>query len=140
MIIKRLLFIVFLLLAISGQYAYASISVIVHPENDFDLEALEIRKIFLQKTKILPNGLEAIPLDLPNENPSSTLFAKLVLHKSKPSLNAYWARMLFSSKGTPPRKMPAQDVLLFVANNKQAIGYVDSQLVDDRVRVILTAP
>lgn len=129
-----------LLLLACCQIAQAKIAVIINPANSFDLEAVEIRKLFLKKTKTLPNGLEAIPVDLPDNNPNKALFSKLVLRKSEASLNSYWSRMLFSSKGQPPKKMNPEEIKAFVANNKQAIAYIDTQDVDNSVKVILTVP
>lgn len=129
-----------LILFVCCQVAQAKLAVIVNPANSFDLEAVEVRKLFLKKTKTLPNGLEAIPIDLPDSNPNKALFSKLVLRKSEASLNSYWSRMLFSSKGQPPKKMQPEEIKAFVASNKQAIAYIDTQFVDGSVKVILTVP
>jgi hypothetical protein len=59
--------------------------------------------------------------------------------KSSSQLNAYWSKLVFTGKGTPPEKLTTdQAVIDFVAANGNAIGYVDSAKVTDKVKVIAT--
>ena len=116
----------------------ADTAVIVHKSNDAEMSLLDVKKLFLGKQKNFPNGQTAKPLDLPREHALRISFLNEVLGKRESSLNAYWARMIFSSKGVPPRVYPSEEaVLVEVANNQQAIAYIDAAKVNDEVRVLL---
>ena len=120
--------------------SFADIAVIVNPNNSSQLSPAEVRQIFLGKTHAFPNGQKAAPFDLPDGEPGKALFAEQVLRKSISSLNSYWSRMLFSSKGSPPAAVSANKTLQTVAKNKNAIAYIDTQQVDASVKVLFTIP
>ncbi|CAA0106179.1 Uncharacterised protein [BD1-7 clade bacterium] len=125
-----------LLLSVSVQ---ASVAVIVNPENKSSLQEQQVRKIFLGKSKVFPNGVKSVVADLPAGNEVRAEFLEKVIRKSEPNLNSYWSRMLFSSKGKPPRVLDnAEAVKQWVAANPGAIAYIDSKDVDNTVRVMLT--
>ena len=120
--------------------SHAEIAVIVNNDNNNSLDLKNIRKIFLGKTKAFPDGTEAKPLDQPEDSAIKSEFTSKVLRKTAASLNSYWSRMLFSSKGRPPRAMSADNVKKTIASNKNAIGYIDSKDIDSTVKVLLTIP
>lgn len=119
--------------------SYASIAVIIHPSNDNKFDERTVRQIFLGQIKTYPDGSEARAFDnLGDANLRSDFITK-VLRRNESTMNAYWARMIFTAKATPPQELPdAASVLKMVAGNKQAIGYIDSSQVNDSVRVIVT--
>ena len=123
-----------LLLSASVQ---ADVAIITHPDNANTPKQDEVRRIFLGKTKTFNNGQKAVPADLTDSSQARTTFLKKVLRKSESSLNSYWARMLFSSKGKPPRQFnDATAVQVWVSKTPGAIAYIDAKDLDPAVRVI----
>ena len=118
---------------------FAAVAVIVHPDNPNTLDAKQVRKLFLGKLRAFPNGMEVLPIDQAVDDPSRAVFVKKILKKGEGNLNSYWARMIFSSKGKPPKVInnPAEMKKL-IAANKNAIGYIDAAEVDDTVKVVVT--
>lgn len=131
----------FLLVLLFSLPALSAVAIIVHPDNDSQLDQAEVRRIFLGKARAFPDGIEAVPLD---QNAGSALrseFAAKVLKKNEGNLNSYWARMLFSSKAAPPKVAGnSEDVIRLVANNPRFIGYVDPATIDGSVRLLLLIP
>ncbi|HEY9034628.1 MAG TPA: hypothetical protein VIN71_11870 [Pseudomonadales bacterium] len=118
--------------------AYAGLAVIVHPDNQNPLDERQLRNIFLGKSQVFADGSEARPLDLAEGSEERQAFVSKVLRRTESSLNAYWARMLFSSQGKPPKELKdASAVKQAVAADPQAIGYLDAADVDDTVRVLM---
>ncbi|NRB40437.1 MAG: phosphate ABC transporter substrate-binding protein [Pseudomonadales bacterium] len=115
----------------------ASLVIIVHPDNPVtSLNHASLRKIFLRKIKSFPNGTLAKPAEL-NSGDLRNEFLKNVLKKSESSLSSYWARMLFSGKAKPPAQFKVQAGMKnYVATNIEAIGYIESDLVDNSVKVL----
>ena len=121
--------------------AQAGIAVIVHPDNPNTLDASQVRKIFLAKVRSFPDGSEVLPIDQEVGTEARNLFVSEVLKKDEGNLNSYWARMLFSSKGKPPKVINnAAEMKALIAGNKNAIGYINSEQVDSSVKVLVTIP
>jgi ABC-type phosphate transport system substrate-binding protein len=117
---------------------YADVAIITHPGNTAKPDQTQIRNIYLGKVKVFDNGTPVLAIDIEPGDASRKLFVDKVLHKTEANLNAYWARMLFSSKGRPPEEMEnSAAVVKTVAGNKSAIGYVDAKDVNDSVRVLM---
>ena len=57
--------------------------------------------------------------------------------KSESQLTSYWSKITFTGKGQPPqRESNDTSVKELVASNPNLIGYIDSSMVDDSVKVI----
>ncbi|SRR5690554_2533673 len=117
----------------------AAIAVIVHLDNYEKINEAQLRNLYLGKMKTFPSGADVNVLDLTPQNSVREAFTRQVLRRSESNLNAYWARMLFSSQGRPPPMLNTpQEVLNIVSHDKKAIAYVDLEAVDtNRVRVIM---
>lgn len=130
-----------LLLAVtmSAASASADVVVIVSARSAVTrLTAEQITKIFLGKTDAFPNGGHAVPIDQAEENAIRDEFYSKVANKSSSQINAYWAKAIFTGDGYPPKLLEGNmAVRKAVADNPNAIGYIDKSAVDSSVRVIL---
>ncbi|MBR9912365.1 MAG: phosphate ABC transporter substrate-binding protein [Gammaproteobacteria bacterium] len=112
-------------------------AVIIHPSNPDNLQKADINQIFLGKRKSFPTGGDAIPVDLQEYSILREEFIKEVLRKNNQQLKSYWAQKLFSGKGTPPIQVEREEqIKKLVASNPALIGYIDTRLVDESVKVV----
>lgn len=113
-----------------------TLAVIVNPDSEVDsLSRSDAVNIFMGRYGRLPSGVVALPLDLSIERES---FYLRLLDRTPAEINSYWARLVFSGRGSPPRRVNSSDELLdIVAQNRGAISYLPAHLADDRVRVVL---
>ncbi|CAM3027209.1 phosphate ABC transporter substrate-binding protein [Pseudoalteromonas distincta] len=117
---------------------FAEVAVIINPSNASSVDADTIKKIYLGKSKSFSNGEKVNPVNQDNTTVADE-FNDKVVGKSSSQLNAYWSKLIFTGKGTPPEKLASdQAVIDFVAANNDAIGYIDSSKVSDKVKVIAT--
>ncbi len=118
--------------------AYAETAVIVSASNgNGTLDQDTIARIFLGKTSRFPDGSQAIPVDQNEGSAVRDGFNDAVLGKSSSQLKAYWSRLIFTGKGTPPKESGSDaDITALVAKNPNLIGYVDSAAVDASVKVV----
>ena len=117
---------------------FAEVAVIINPSNASSVDADTIKKIYLGKSKSFSNGEKVNPVNQDNTTVADE-FNDKVIGKSSSQLNAYWSKLIFTGKGTPPEKLASdQAVIDFVAANNGAIGYIDSAKVSDKVKVIAT--
>jgi len=104
------------------------------------LNKQQVAKIFLGKTNSFPNGSKATPLDL-DSGKTRNKFYSAAVKKTDSQVNAYWARLIFTGKGQPPRKVyDDAEVLSAIAADKSVVGYIDEGSVNSRVKVLLTLP
>jgi len=125
-----------------GATALAEVAVIVNPGSGVtSLSESQAKALFLGKTKKFPNGSKATPVDHKEGSSTRTAFNKKVLKKSDSQVKAYWSKMVFSGKASPPKSV-ADDAAAkaFVAETGSAIGYIDGSQVDGSVTVVLTIP
>lgn len=129
----------FLMLVSSGALAQTkSYKVIVNPSNPMTSISYEnVSRIFLKKTTRFPNGLNAVPVDLPGNSVIRAQFSEDVHGKAASAVEAYWQQLIFSGRDIPPVQKGEQGVLEFVRSNEGAIGYVSSTAVTSGVKVVL---
>lgn len=117
----------------------ADVVVVANSRSGIDkLSRDEVINIFLGRFRQLPSGLSALPIDLPATQAERATFYRLLVNKELADINAYWARLVFSGRTTPPRQAKSADeVIDFVGTTPGAVGYLDRSKVDARVKVVL---
>jgi ABC-type phosphate transport system substrate-binding protein len=116
--------------------ASGELVVIVNTGSGVDkLSREEIVNIFMGRYKKLGAGMAALPVD---ENGQKAAFYRALLGKELPEIQSYWARLVFSGQGSPPRQADSgEEVIEIVANNKGAIGYIEKKKLSGRMKVVL---
>lgn len=116
----------------------AEIVLIVHPSNTVEqLSQREIVDLYMGRTQHFAGGSLVLRLDLPPDSPARKEFYQTLVNRSVAQVNAYWARLLFTGRASPPQVVDdSAAVLEAVRSNANAIGYLDSAEVDDTVKVV----
>ena len=119
--------------------ALANVAVIVHPSNAAVLTQDDINKIFTGRAKSFTDGKAAEPVNLAEAVAVRADFDQKALGRSSSQMKAYWSKLVFTGKGTPPKELASeQEVIDAVAKNPAAIGYVSAGAVNGSVKVALT--
>ncbi|RLA69016.1 MAG: hypothetical protein DRG24_09200, partial [Epsilonproteobacteria bacterium] len=125
----------FLLLA-GYLTVYSDILVVVSKDSMVEtLDKHTVQRIFLNKTRSFPNGeraeaIEGVPSELKQD------FYRLVADKSKTQLRSYWAKQVFTGKGKPPKQMNSDDLVIYIAQNPDAISYISVEQLSDSLKVV----
>lgn len=129
----------FLCVAIFAASASAEVVVVVSAASTITRLAPEnIAKIFLGKVTTFPNGVNAVPVDQAEGSAIRNEFYAKVARKNSSQLTAYWAKVIFTGDGFPPKQLDGNmAVRKAVANDPNTIGYIEISAVDSSVRVIL---
>lgn len=128
-----------IILALFSFNAVSEIAVIVHPSNGASLDEKDVARIFTGKMKSFPDGNQIIPVNLDNSQAATAEFNEKVLKRSESQLKAYWSKLVFTGKGTPPQSVAnADEVIKLVSTNPSVIGYIDASKVTADVKVITT--
>ena len=101
------------------------------------LNAGQVADIFLGKTARFPDGSQAVPIDQNEDSPAREKFYAQFTGKSPAQVKAHWSKIIFTGRGQPPRQVTnSAEAKKLVAENPNAIGYIDNSLVDSSVRVL----
>ncbi len=111
----------------------------VHPSNQTTLTQDDLVRMYTGKLSAFSDGSSAVPVNLADSVPLRADFDQKALGRSSSQVKAYWSKLVFTGKGTPPKEVASDsEVLTLVANNPNLIGYVSADVVSDKVKVLLT--
>lgn len=97
----------------------------------------QVADIFLGKTSTLPDGEQVVPIDQAEGSAARDEFYARFAGKSPAQLKAHWSKVILTGRGQPPKEVSnGIEVKKWVAENPNAIGYIDQNLVDGSVRVL----
>lgn len=119
--------------------ATAEIAIIVNSGNpESTISASHAKKLFLGKKTSFASGQAAVAVDQAEGNETRNMFYQQLANKSEAQMKAYWSRMIFSGKATPPNTVADDaDVKDWLTGHNNGIGYIDSSAVDASVKVLL---
>lgn len=121
-----------------SNVAFADFAIIVHPSNDSSFDESVITRIYTGKEKSFSNGNTIIPVSQEEKNTATEQFNSKLLNKSASQLRAYWSKLIFTGKGTPPKALENDaEVIKMVATNPNTIGFVSTSAVSGDVKVVL---
>ena len=131
---KKIMFSLLLMLSTAAQ---AEPVVVVSASSSLGaLTQDEVRQIFNGQTRRV-SGISVKPLDLPSRGGARNDFYQQVLGKSAEQMKSYWARMIFTGRGMPPREVSSeQEMVMLVGSNRNFVGYLDALLVTPDLKVV----
>jgi hypothetical protein len=98
----------------------------------------DVVNIFLGRYRRLRTGVMAVPIDQPENASLRAEFYRKLVNKEPNEINAYWSRLLFSGKTSPPlQAVTANDVVMLLASQPGGIAYMDRSQVDKRFRIVM---
>ena len=105
-----------------------SYRVVVHASNPTtSLSREALARVYLKKQTTWKAGSQVAVVDQSPKSPVRAQFSMQVLGRDVPTMKNYWQQSLFSGRGVPPIEQPSDEqVLSFVAQNQNAIGYVSA--------------
>lgn len=127
-----------LMIGAASAQETASFKIIVNPTNDISSMTKEqVSELFLKKITQWENGRKALPVDQVTSSPIREKFSKEIHDKSVTAINSYWRQKIFSGRDVPPpEKSSDADVLAYIAENADAVGYVSANAPIDKVKVL----
>lgn len=128
-----------LALSLGTGAAAADVVAVVSAKNPVTaLSRNQIVDIFLGKTSRFPDGSPVMPIDHIEGSAERDEFYARFAGKSPAQLKAYWSKIIFTGRGRPPREVSnSAEVKKLVVEHPNAIGYIERNLVDGSVKVLL---
>jgi ABC-type phosphate transport system substrate-binding protein len=131
---------IMLALALCSGSSIADVVAVVSSKSPVTtLSKNQVVDIFLGRASRFPNGEPALPIDQAEGSAVRDEFYAKVAGKAAPQVKAHWAKIIFTGRGHPPEEAPnSVEVKKLIAKNPNAIGYMENNLVDGSVRVLLS--
>lgn len=110
-----------------------TIQVIVNSQSELtELNQKQVMSIFLGRARFFPNGLHAKPLDNEMGSKIRSEFFEQLTGKSISDIDAYWARLSYSGRATPPKALDdSEKIIEAVSRSQNAISYIEEQSIED---------
>lgn len=114
------------------------LAVIVNKSNPVAVLAQnELRPLFQTTKKAWGSGEDALPINLPEDNPLRADFDQAVLGLDPERVARYWTDRKVRGGARPPVRVPTTSaVLKTVATKPGAVGYVRMSEVNNSVKVV----
>lgn len=97
----------------------------------------DVINVYMGRNRKLASGINAQPIDLESPLAEKANFYSVMVNKELPEISSYWARLMFSGQGSPPKQvMTTEQALEIVSNVKGAIAYIDRKKIDKRVKIV----
>ncbi len=129
------------LIVILPLQVMAEVVVVVGKESPVtSLSESQLRQLYLEGAgRIAGNSLKA--LDLPEESRVRTEFYEEAVGKSPAQMKSYWARMIFTGRGAPPRMVSGVRAMqVMLENNPELVGYLPADQVSSGLKVLHRLP
>lgn len=128
---------IFALCLLLSMPVFAGTAIIINANNTSGIDVEMVKRIYLGKSKAFPDGSRAIPLTFETGNGLRNIFNKDVLGKSESQYSAFWSKLVFTGRGTPPEMISNEnEMLTLVATNPNTIGFIDESKVDGSVKIV----
>jgi len=120
----------------AGTWAQAEI-VVIGSKDVAPVDKRAVKLLYMKKVKSFPNGIDALPLDLPDENELKWRFYKTVVGKKPSQVNSYWSRALFTGVGEPPEVVQSlAEIKSRIKSGQGIIAYVDANDLEPSMNVV----
>ena len=128
-----------LALSLCVNAAAADVVAVVSAKNPATtLSKNQVVDIFLGKASRFPDGSQAVPIDQVEGSAVRDEFYLTYAGKVPSQLKAYWSKVIFTGRGEPPKELAnSVEVKKRLSENPNAIGYIERDVVDASVKVVL---
>jgi ABC-type phosphate transport system substrate-binding protein len=133
-IIKFIIVLLWIPMSTWGQ----DILVVVNAVNPIaQLTKQQVTDLYMGRVHYFPSGGAVMKIDAPGDSILRRDFYKELVGLSLPDVNAYWARLMFSGRATPPMQVSnSKDIALLVAQNPSALGYIHKEDENEKTKTI----
>jgi ABC-type phosphate transport system substrate-binding protein len=101
------------------------------------LSKKQLIDIYMGRFNKFPNGEVVKPVDLDSPSNHREKFYELLVGQSERKVNAYWSRLLFSGRATPPHKAESLNELIsIIENDTSALAYIDATNVQKGMKIV----
>lgn len=125
---------ILLLLPTLGNAQETRVAWIVVVNTQSEVESLSQKQVmgfFLGRSKFLPSGAKVKAIDYPVDSEFRSAFYTALTGKNIADIDAYWARLRYSGRATPPQPLAdSEEIIQALQQQVSAIAYLPASLQD----------
>lgn len=112
--------------------------VVVHLSTPtLSLSKKQLIDIYMGRFKTFPNGDPVTPIDFKSGTDLKQRFYELLVGKSERKINAYWSRLLFSGRATPPHQADSiTEIQKLITEDKNSLAYLQASDVTQEMKIV----
>lgn len=136
---KQLIQSVLMFLMMCASVAHAEEIVLVVGANSSIGELTKQQAAFIYTGRVnrLPEWGSLQLLDQPEASPVREVFYTKLIGNTAAQAKAYWAKLAFTGRGTPPRESKSSaDIKRQLLDNPKLMGYIEKSAIDKSVKVV----
>lgn len=129
------------LLFLLPMQVLAEVAVVVSKDSPIStISESRLRQLYLEGAgRVGGNSVKA--LDLPEDDRARKEFYQGAVGKTPAQMKSYWARMIFTGRGAPPRMVSGVRAMqVMLENNPELIGYLPGGQVSSGLKVLYRLP
>lgn len=108
----------------------------VHQDNDVSqLEKKDVIDIYMGRFSTFPNGKSVRPIDFPVNSIERSTFYQVLVGKTERKIDAYWSRLLFSGRATPPVEADSKEEVIELLSESTII-YLHKGDVTEEMKIV----
>lgn len=120
-----------------SQSADSLVVVVNSKSSTGSLSKKDLVDIYMGRFNKFPNGESVLPIDFSSGSGNREAFYELLVGKSERKINAYWSRLLFSGRATPPQKVDSTaEVASIIKNDTHALAYLRASDVQPGMKIV----
>nr|WP_241664486.1 hypothetical protein [Ningiella ruwaisensis] len=101
------------------------------------LSKKDVIDIYMGRFNTFPNGDKAEPIDLSEGSAEKRVFYEQLVGKSERKVKAYWSRLLFSGRASPPLQANSpNEVKALLNESANAIAYIPQSDVTPEMKIV----
>jgi len=101
------------------------------------LKLKDLRSIFTMKKRLWPDGRQISVFVLPNKDHTHKVFCRELLKVFPRQLESVWHRLVYTGTGERPILVSSvEDMMEQVARTPGAIGYIQSEIVNENIKIL----
>lgn len=133
---RKIHIILFLLFYVSLSYSGDYVVVVGKSSEHTAVSATVLKRLYTGRIKDI-DGKKAVPVNLSLKTAAAAAFLKEVVGKSKTNYLSFWlAEQVREGTSAPVMKKTSEEMIEFLKNNPEAIGYVEEGKVTEDVKVL----
>ena len=108
----------------------------VHQDNEVSsLEKKDVIDIYMGRYTTFPNGQIVRPVDFPMDSIERSTFYQALVGKTERKINAYWSRLLFSGRASPPLEASSKQGVIDLLGESTII-YLHKGDVTEEMKIV----
>lgn len=125
------------LILCANQSLAEDLLLVTHSDSNISISRDHLKRLFFGKISSLPNGRKVTAVVFTKNELQFQQFTKKYLGRTSQQIRSFWAKQLFTGKGTLPVQVKSmQEMIELVSSSDEYIGYIPADALQAPLQVL----